>query len=48
MVADHGDGKRAVSRPKHDIAKALLTERSIDAVTWQDWQRLDEWERKAR
>lgn len=44
MVKDHGDGK-LLSPTKHDIA-ALLAERSIDAVTWQDWQRLDEWERK--
>ena len=29
-----------------DSVQDLLTERGVDAVSWQDWQRLDEWERQ--
>lgn len=43
MKADHAEGK-LLSPSKTDIA-ALLAERGIDAVSWADWQRLDEWER---
>lgn len=44
MLADY-EAKKLLSPTKDDIAP-LLAERSIDAVTWADWQRLDEWERK--
>lgn len=42
MHADYQEGKLlAPSQP--DISQ-LLQERSIDAVSWADWQRLDQWE----
>jgi ferredoxin--NADP+ reductase len=44
MLADHGNG--LLQRPNAEDIQKLLSERSIDAVTWQDWQRLDEWERQ--
>jgi ferredoxin--NADP+ reductase len=44
MLADHEQG--IVQQPEHGDVQALLTERGVDAVTWQDWQRLDEWERQ--
>ncbi|MFT4843974.1 MAG: ferredoxin--NADP+ reductase [Planctomycetota bacterium] len=44
MLADY-EAEKLLSPSKDDIA-ALLAERSVDAVTWADWQRLDEWERK--
>ncbi|MFT4514365.1 MAG: ferredoxin--NADP+ reductase, partial [Planctomycetota bacterium] len=44
MKADF-EAQKLLSPSKDDIAP-LLAERSIDAVTWADWQRLDEWERK--
>ncbi len=44
MKADHAEGK-LLSPSKTDIA-AVLTERGVDAVSWADWQRLDEWERQ--
>ena len=44
MLADY-EAQNLISPNKDDIA-GLLAERSIDAVTWADWQRLDAWERK--
>lgn len=44
MKADHTEGK-LLSPSKTDIAP-VLAERGIDAVSWADWQRLDEWERQ--
>ena len=44
MKADHAEGK-LLTPDKSDIA-AVLVERGIDAVSWADWQRLDEWERQ--
>jgi ferredoxin--NADP+ reductase len=44
MLADY-EAQNLISPNKDDIAE-LLAERSIDAVTWADWQRLDAWERK--
>lgn len=44
MLADHKDGK-LLAPNKADIA-TVLTERGVDAVSWADWQRLDEWEKQ--
>ena len=44
MLEDHGAGK--LRTPGEEDIEKLLSERSIDAVSWQDWQRLDEWERQ--
>lgn len=44
MLEDKQSGKALT--PAADDIEALLQERSIDAVTWADWQRLDEWERR--
>ncbi|MCR9244830.1 MAG: FAD-dependent oxidoreductase [bacterium] len=42
MKTDRADGK-TLSPAADDIAP-VLAERSVDAVSWQDWQRLDAWE----
>ena len=44
MVADRAAGK-LLAPTAGDVAD-LLRERGVDVVTWQDWQRLDAWERK--
>ena len=44
MLEDHGAG--VVQQPSQGDVQDLLTERGVDAVSWQDWQRLDEWERQ--
>ena len=44
MKADHAEGK--LLAPEKDDIAAVLTARGVDAVTWADWQRLDEWERQ--
>ena len=44
MLADHAAG--VAQQPTAGDVAALLAERSVDAVTWEDWQRLDEWERQ--
>ena len=44
MLADHAAG--VAQQPTAEDVAALLAERSVDAVTWEDWQRLDEWERQ--
>lgn len=44
MLADYQDGK-TLSPTKNDVAE-LLSERALNSVSWADWQRLDEWERK--
>ena len=42
---NHWDADALDLLEKDDIA-AVLTARGVDAVTWADWQRLDEWERQ--
>jgi ferredoxin/flavodoxin---NADP+ reductase len=42
MQVDHDAGKQL--QPSKTDIEALMTDRSIDAVSWTDWQRLDEWE----
>lgn len=42
MLEDHAAG--ALQQPNEGDVAALLAERGVDAVSWQDWQRLDEWE----
>jgi len=42
MLEDQAAG--AVQPPTGGDVAALLAERGVDAVSWQDWQRLDEWE----
>mgnify|MGYP003666635409 CR=1 FL=1 len=44
MHADYQEGK-LLAPTKNDITQQL-TDRAIDAVTWADWRRLDEWEQK--
>lgn len=44
MLEDHAAG--VAQQPTAGDMAALLSERSVDAVTWGDWQRLDEWERQ--
>ncbi|HEX6813997.1 MAG TPA: NADP oxidoreductase [Planctomycetota bacterium] len=42
MKADHEAG--AMLAPSHTDIRTLMHSRSIDTVTWADWQRLDAWE----
>ena len=44
MLEDHARG--VAQTPSEGDVTALLSERAVDAVTWEDWQRLDEWERQ--
>ena len=44
MKADHADG--LMLTPVHTDIRALLHTRSIDSVSWADWQRLDAWEQE--
>lgn len=44
MIEDRGNG--ILLAPSLGDVTELLQERDVDAVTWQDWQRLDEWERQ--
>ncbi|HEB53016.1 MAG TPA: NADP oxidoreductase [bacterium] len=43
MLEDHRQGR--MLDPSDDDIAPLLAERAIDAVSWDDWQRLDAWER---
>ena len=44
MLEDQASG--VAQTPSEGDVTALLSERAVDAVTWEDWQRLDEWERQ--
>ena len=44
MLADRASGALLTPAPG-DVAD-LLRERKVEVVTWQDWQRLDAWERE--
>ena len=44
MHADYQAGK--LLQPSQADISVLLQERAIDAVTWADWQRLDQWEQQ--
>ncbi|MEC8653496.1 MAG: FAD-dependent oxidoreductase [Planctomycetota bacterium] len=44
MLEDQAAG--ALQAPAEADIGALLATRSIDCVTWEDWQRLDQWERQ--
>ena len=44
MKADHADG--LMLAPTQTDIRTLLHTRSIDSVSWADWQRLDAWEQE--
>ena len=44
MLEDHAENN--LQAPANEDICTLLAERAVDAVSWNDWLLLDEWERQ--